>query len=100
MVKIECCQEDRERISSCEMNSECTVPFQASEVKAPNQEKGKDNNEAMGEKLQAVLINFWMAVHPKHDGKSPMELLMGRRNRLSILLSSEYSPEYRIGLRE
>ncbi|VUZ55718.1 unnamed protein product [Hymenolepis diminuta] len=47
--------EDRERIFSLKINSEGSIPFQASEAKASNQEKGKEHErgeEAMVQKLK------------------------------------------------
>lgn len=39
-----------------------------------------------------------MAVHQNLNGKSPMELLMGRRSRPKLQHSPKCSPEYRIGI--
>lgn len=54
-IKTECFQEDRERRFFLEINSEGSIPFQASEAKASNQEKGKEQErgeEAMIQKLK------------------------------------------------
>ncbi|KAM3178302.1 hypothetical protein ACTXT7_002841 [Hymenolepis weldensis] len=38
---------------------------------------------------EAALVNFWTAVHPRLDGKSPMEFLLKRISRTKLHQSPE-----------
>ncbi|KAM3175987.1 hypothetical protein ACTXT7_007416 [Hymenolepis weldensis] len=73
------------------------VLSQEFKANTPNQKKGNDRSYESGEgamprKPKFVLKNFWTAAHPRLDGKSPMEILMGR-SQLRLPQSPDYASE-------
>ncbi|KAM3183845.1 hypothetical protein ACTXT7_009550 [Hymenolepis weldensis] len=66
------------------------------QTKRKNKDRSYENQGGGGatlRELRAMLENFWMSAHPRLDRKSPMEILMRRKNILELHQSFEHAAE-------